>query len=170
MARLVLCAGCLTAHIPPGQPYNRCDDCRKTKERVKSRQRRRTALERRRRQELIAEHVRLNGWTCPGWNRDPHPSTDLTADHTTAQAAGAAPESTIRVLCRSCNGARGAGNTTNRDYTPQPRFSRNTLTGTEGAASPPKKSARRHPAIGFREKQSDRSPAHENDSADWAWG
>ena len=91
----------------PGAPYHRCDDCRRQLNRTKYQRRRRTAAERRRRQDLIAEHVRVHGWICPGWNRPAHASTDLTADHLTPQARGGAPESAIRVLCRSCNAARG---------------------------------------------------------------
>jgi 5-methylcytosine-specific restriction endonuclease McrA len=151
----VLCVGCARVHIPEGQPYNRCDACRKTKEREKSRHRRRTVAERKRRQELVAEHVRLNGWVCPGWNRSPHPSTDLTADHIVPQAKGAAPESAIRVLCRRCNGSRGDGSTTKRDYEPRPRFSRQTLTNVqEGDGGPSKDQAPRLPPPGSRETNS----------------
>jgi 5-methylcytosine-specific restriction protein A len=126
----VLCVGCARVHIPEGMPYNKCDACRKAKEREKSRHRRRTLAERQRRQDLVAEHVRLKGWVCPGWNRPAHPSTDLTADHVIPQAAGAAADSAIRVLCRSCNASRGANNSTaQRDYRPRPAFWRSTLTG-----------------------------------------
>jgi 5-methylcytosine-specific restriction enzyme A len=109
MTRLALCGGCMKRHIPIDSPNRRCDDCRRQLNRTKYRRRRRTAAERRRRRSLIAEHVRVHGWTCPGWNRPAHPSTDPTADHLTPQARGGAPESAIRVLWRSCNAARGAG-------------------------------------------------------------
>src|SRR5829696_8967849 len=122
-------------HVPASSPYNRCDDCRRTLERNKSRRRRRTGSERQRRQDLVAEHVRRFGWNCPGWQREPHAATDLTADHVTPQAAGAAPESTIRVLCRSCNGRRGAG---------------------QGAGLSSKTAKNRHPPPAFREKNQGR--------------
>ena len=85
----------------------RCPDCRRRYERDKSRKRRRTAAERRRRQALIAAHVREHGLICPGFEREPHASDDLTADHLEPQAHGGRPESAIRVLCRSCNSRRG---------------------------------------------------------------
>jgi hypothetical protein len=53
---------------------------------------------------LIAEHVALYGWMCPGLEgiEDAHPSTDLVADHLTAGDASAG----YRVVCRSVNSAR----------------------------------------------------------------
>lgn len=56
--------------------------------------------------------VRLQGWTCPGWGREAHPSTDLTADHIVPLAAGGKPwdRDNIAVLCRSCNGRKAASN------------------------------------------------------------
>jgi hypothetical protein len=102
---LRLCIDCerASAEVRRG----RCPDCRRTYERLKSRSRRRTAAERRRRQALIAAHVREHGWVCPGFERDPHPSDDLTADHLEPQAHGGRPESAIRILCRACNSRRG---------------------------------------------------------------
>ena len=29
---------------------------------------------------VVARHVAERGWTCDGWMRAPHPSTDLTVD------------------------------------------------------------------------------------------
>lgn len=60
----------------------------------------------------VARHVQTHGWVCPGWNRPPHPSRDLTADHSTALANGGhptAPTNLHNVLCRSCNASKGAG-------------------------------------------------------------
>lgn len=47
----------------------------------------------------VAEH----GWLCPGWQRDPHPSTDLTVDHITAGTR----DDGLAILCRSCNASKG---------------------------------------------------------------
>lgn len=56
----------------------------------------------------VRAYVELYGWVCPGWQRAPHPSTDLTADHVDALArGGASVAENIGVLCRSCNGAKG---------------------------------------------------------------
>jgi hypothetical protein len=105
--RLCIDCGRASAEVRRG----RCPDCRRTYERNKSRTRRRTAAERRRRQALIAAYVRENGWVCPGFEREPHASDDLTADHLEPQAHGGRPEGAIRVLCRSCNSRRGVGET-----------------------------------------------------------
>lgn len=40
--------------------------------------------------------------------REPHPSSDLTADHPHAVGAGGDERQTLTVLCRSCNGAKAA--------------------------------------------------------------
>jgi len=49
-----------------------------------------------------------HGDTCPGWQRDPHPATDLTADHLQPVAAGGTETGPLSVLCRSCNGRKQA--------------------------------------------------------------
>jgi 5-methylcytosine-specific restriction enzyme A len=102
--RLCIDCGRASAEVRRG----RCPDCRRTYERNKSRTRRRTAAERRRRQALIAAHVQAHGWVCPGYDCEPHASDDLTADHLEPQALRGRPEGEIRVLCRSCNSKRGA--------------------------------------------------------------
>lgn len=60
--------------------------------------------------EAIEAHVRVNGWTCPGWGVPAHPSRDLTADHELAVARGGL--STVAnlgpVLCRGCNARKGS--------------------------------------------------------------
>jgi 5-methylcytosine-specific restriction protein A len=52
-----------------------------------------------------------HGDWCPGYQRDAHPASDLTADHIVPLAAGGAPfdPSNLAVLCRSCNSTKGAG-------------------------------------------------------------
>jgi len=59
-------------------------------------------VERVRRKAVVNAWVSVRGWTCPGWMRDPHPSTDLTAAHATAVALGGG-DGPLTVLCRSCN-------------------------------------------------------------------
>ncbi len=51
-----------------------------------------------------------HGDWCPGYGRDPHPASDLTADHVVPLAAGGAPLDigNLAVLCRSCNSTKGA--------------------------------------------------------------
>jgi len=57
----------------------------------------------------VADWRAKHGDVCPGYNRPPHPATDLTADHLLPRAQGGGPGSPLAVLCRSCNSARGAG-------------------------------------------------------------
>lgn len=62
--------------------------------------------ERRRRAEAVQAWVRVHGWVCPGYQRDPHESRDLTAAHAVAVAAGGT-HSVLTVLCRPCNSKQG---------------------------------------------------------------
>jgi hypothetical protein len=56
----------------------------------------------------VAAHIELYGMNCPGWNRPPHASMDLTADHPVPVAAGGLPTGqAYAVLCRACNASRG---------------------------------------------------------------
>jgi len=59
---------------------------------------------------VIARHRGQYGNHCPGYQRDPHPAIDLTADHIVPLAAGGAPLDigNLAVLCRSCNSTKGA--------------------------------------------------------------
>lgn len=58
--------------------------------------------------EVKEEHVRLHGWTCPGWQRPPHPAADLTGDHRVPLSAGGkSVRENVIILCRSCNSAKG---------------------------------------------------------------
>src|SRR4051812_10999693 len=61
----------------------------------------------------VQEHVTANGWTCPGWNREPHAVEpgQLTGDHRIPRSV--APHlrldpNNIDVLCHPCNSAKGA--------------------------------------------------------------
>lgn len=58
--------------------------------------------------DAVRTHVELYGWTCPGFNRQAHASTDLTADHVDPLALGGTGD-VIAVMCRSCNASKGAG-------------------------------------------------------------
>ena len=52
-----------------------------------------------------------NGERCPGYGRDPHyatPDNPLTADHPVALARGGSHDQPLVVLCRECNGRKGA--------------------------------------------------------------
>lgn len=64
---------------------------------------------RRKRAAAIAAHVRVHGWVCPGYQRAPHPSRDLTADHPIALAIGGSLlEQETPAMCRSCNARKGS--------------------------------------------------------------
>lgn len=58
----------------------------------------------------LARHRRAHGDWCPGWGREPHPAADLTVDHIVPIAEGGAmyDAGNLAVLCRSCNGRKGA--------------------------------------------------------------
>jgi 5-methylcytosine-specific restriction protein A len=60
---------------------------------------------------VIARHRGQHGNWCPGYGRDRHPASDLTADHIVPLAAGGAPLDigNLAVLCRSCNSTKGDG-------------------------------------------------------------
>ena len=64
-----------------------------------------SGIARRRRRLFVEQWVSEHGWVCRGWYRDPHRSTDLTADHIYPrnQYGEWGP---LRVLCRSCNSKR----------------------------------------------------------------
>ena len=65
------------------------------------------SAERTRRARVVAEWINTYGRWCPGWQRPPHPSADLTADHVTPVATGGSEDGPLRVLYRGCNSARG---------------------------------------------------------------
>ena len=64
--------------------------------------------DRARRKAAVDVHRAEHGDWCPGWDRPPHHSTDLTADHVIEVAAGGDPHGELQVICRSCNGAKAA--------------------------------------------------------------
>lgn len=56
--------------------------------------------------EAVARHRAEFGDWCPGYGRDGHPATDLTADHPRGIHTGGDGE-IGEVLCRSCNSRKG---------------------------------------------------------------
>ena len=54
------------------------------------------------------------GDICPGYNRKPHASSDLTADHITPRSKGGHEDGPLAILCRSCNSRKR--NRTPADY------------------------------------------------------
>ena len=62
--------------------------------------------DRQRRKAAVTAHRQQHGDWCPGWQRDPHPATDLTADHIEEISEGGDPDGPLQVLCRSCNATK----------------------------------------------------------------
>jgi 5-methylcytosine-specific restriction protein A len=102
------CLGCGT-RIPSG---SRCTRCATKVQRVKRAVRPYTAAEKARRAAAVEQWRATHGDTCPGWgDREPHAVVApniLTADHVVPYAAGGSDDGPLSVLCRSCNGAKGA--------------------------------------------------------------
>ena len=69
--------------------------------------------ERQRRAATVRAWRNRHGDWCPGYGRDPHQATDLTAEHGDALADGGHQDQDLTVLCRSCNSRHGA-ETSNR--------------------------------------------------------
>jgi 5-methylcytosine-specific restriction protein A len=101
---------CLEPSCPRIGRGSRCAEHARQLERAKAARRpaMRTYAETERRRQAVAAHVAAFGWWCPGWRRPGHPSMDLTADHLDPPGAGGPEHGPLRVLCRACNGARGA--------------------------------------------------------------
>jgi predicted kinase len=59
-----------------------------------------------RRHDTVRAWVERNGWVCPGWQRERHPATDLTADHIDPLGLGGPQGGELAVLCKSCNSAK----------------------------------------------------------------
>ena len=58
---------------------------------------------------VVREWMLAHGPVCPGWQREAHPSYDLTADHVVPLAAGGRDTlDNLAILCRSCNGRKAA--------------------------------------------------------------
>jgi 5-methylcytosine-specific restriction enzyme A len=72
----------------------------------------------------VREWIEVNGYVCPGWGRDPHPSDRLTADHVIPVAAGGDEQGELGVLCGPCNSRKKDRVVDPRTVTSQPRGSR----------------------------------------------
>jgi 5-methylcytosine-specific restriction protein A len=98
-----------TPHCPATtRTGSRCPDCQREVERQRAPRpttTARTTEERKRRAAVVRAWRAAYGDWCPGWQRDGHWSTDLTADHVTPAAAGGVE---LSVLCRQCNSSKGA--------------------------------------------------------------
>ena len=91
-------------------PNTRCPTHTRTAETLRTQRKRLerpyTWTEQQRRARTVRAWVQTHGLWCPGWRRDPHPSSDLTADHVTPVAAGGREDGELAVLCRPCNSAK----------------------------------------------------------------
>ena len=56
-----------------------------------------------RRKAAVDAHRAQRGDWCPGYGREPHESSDLTADHIDEVAFGGDPHGDLQTLCRGCN-------------------------------------------------------------------
>ncbi|GAA4554345.1 hypothetical protein [Pseudonocardia xishanensis] len=68
----------------------------------------RTSAEQRRRARVVAQHRRVHGDWCPGFEVEAHQSSDLTADHVVSVADAGHGRGPLAVLCRSCNSRKNA--------------------------------------------------------------
>ena len=98
MKRPCLTCGVLTA------TGSRCPACTRT---APTTGRDTSYAERMRRKRTVDQHRAEFGDVCPGYQRGPHPSSDLTADHVVSVAAGGHDNGPLAVLCRSCNSRKG---------------------------------------------------------------
>ena len=86
---------------------SRCEAHRRVVlQRKRTRRPRISAAEERRRARVVATWRAEHGDWCPGWHRDGHAATDLTADHVVGVGAGGSEGGELTCLCRSCNGAK----------------------------------------------------------------
>jgi 5-methylcytosine-specific restriction protein A len=59
------------------------------------------------RAKVLAAHQKAWPGICPGWQREPHLSDDLTVDHVKPKSKGGTDElENLQVLCRPCNSAK----------------------------------------------------------------
>lgn len=99
-------------HTLTNRPGSRCQACTNQVEATRTRGKRArrpyTNTERLRRAEAVKAHREQHGDWCPGWRTPPHPARDLTADHPIEVASGGTETQQLEILCRSCNGRKGA--------------------------------------------------------------
>ncbi len=85
----------------------RCDEHKRLVLRDKRTRRPRASYaEEQRRAAVVRAWRAERGDVCPGWQRDEHAATDLTADHVVGVGAGGSEAGPLSVLCRACNGAK----------------------------------------------------------------
>ena len=60
------------------------------------------------RKDAVEAYIKIYGYVCQGYRREPHPSTDLTADHIVATANGGDEFGQLQIYCRSCNSTKQA--------------------------------------------------------------
>lgn len=106
-ARLCLEGG----HVLTTNRSGRCDD----HERMAARQHHNKAYDTpewaARQAATLAAWRSQNGERCPGWGEPSHyatPDNPLTVDHTLGLARGGEHRQSLGVLCRRCNGRKGA--------------------------------------------------------------
>ncbi len=93
----------------PWKPKSACPVCRRVgcTAHKRSRSRPETRQEREAKVKLVKEWVEAHGYWCPGFEVEPHPSADLTADHILPVGLGGDVLGPMQVLCRKCNSRRG---------------------------------------------------------------
>lgn len=101
---------CAQPGCPELQHDSRCPDHRRDDGRYRRQfgSKRAEPRDRARRASAVAQHRAQHGDWCPGYERPPHPSSDLTADHIIEVAAGGDDHGDLQVLCRSCNSTKAA--------------------------------------------------------------
>lgn len=85
---------------------------REDRKRIPTKAAARKYSEQRKRAQVVAAWRKRYGNTCPGYRRQPHHATDLTAQHPHALTLGGSNEQPLTVLCRACN-SRHAADVTN---------------------------------------------------------
>lgn len=85
----------------------RCAEHRRQQQQRKRQRRPYSWREQQRRKAAVDAWVAERGYVCPGWQRESHWSTDLTADHIQAVADGGSEDGPLVVLCRPCNSRKG---------------------------------------------------------------
>jgi 5-methylcytosine-specific restriction enzyme A len=87
------------------------------------------------RKRILEEHLARFGLACPGWHRSQHfvnSTRELQLDHIVARVEGGTDDPVnLQILCRSCNSAKSA-----RESTSAPRL--DPPSGGDPPPSPPK--------------------------------
>lgn len=106
-ARLRVCSepGCPTLSDRPRCPKHQAQVDRHQRRTTPTKVNRGPDIQRR--AAAVAAHRATRGDWCPGFERSPHASADLTADHVHDQQAGGAWDGELEVMCRSCNSRKG---------------------------------------------------------------